>query len=305
MKPTLRPALVLFALFSVLTGILYPAAVTALAQGLFPRAATSLRDDPMLLPAVRADLLEAICEEADRLERLVGNLLDMTRVESGGLHVRREWVPLEEVVGAALTRLEKALAGRAITTAIETTLPLVPVDPVLLEQVFINLLENAAKYTPPKSPIEIRAFPTAGGVDVEVLDRGPGFPPGDELRIFEKFYRGAHIGVGGVGLGLPICRGILVAHGGTLLAENRQGGGARFLMHLPIVGEAPPLDEGPQDATGEAPPGPSRGQSSCSSKTSRRCAASSARRFRPMGFVSSKPGRAPRESRSRPATTPR
>jgi two-component system sensor histidine kinase KdpD len=216
-------------------------------------AATSLRDDPGLPAPVRADLLEAICEEAERLERLVGNLLDMTRVESGGLNVEREWVPLEEVVGAALTRLEKTLAGRSITTDLTPTLPLVSVDPVLLEQVFINLLENAAKYTPAATPLEIRAFPSPGGIDVEVLDRGPGFPPGEELRIFEKFHRGAHVGVGGVGLGLSICKGILGAHGGSLLAENRPGGGARFLMHLPIVGEAPPLTSEPQTAAVEVP----------------------------------------------------
>jgi len=215
-------------------------------------AATTLRDHSSgLSPTERVDLLDTLCEEAERLERLVANLLDMTRVEAGALEVKREWIPLEEIVGAALGRLEERLAGRPIATDLPADLPLLPVDPCLLEQVFINLLENAAKYTPHGSPIEIRARAESGGVALEVADRGPGLPEGVGSRVLERFVRGSHPGVGGVGLGLPICAGIVEAHGGSFSAENRPGGGAVFRLTLPLVGEPPPL---PVELT-EAPPG--------------------------------------------------
>ena len=203
-------------------------------------AATALRDDEGLAPDQRRDMVETVCEEAERMERLVGNLLDMTRLESGALKVKREWVPLEEVVGSALTRLEARLAGRAVTTEIPATLPLVSVDPVLLEQVFVNLLENAAKYTPAGTPVEVRAsVRDDGGVRVTLADRGPGIPAENEARVFEKFYRGAHVGVRGVGLGLPISRGMIEAHGGTLTVHPRDGGGAEFTIELPPAGPEP------------------------------------------------------------------
>jgi two-component system sensor histidine kinase KdpD len=212
-------------------------------------AATTLRDDATLDPATRGDLTEAICEEADRLERLVSNLLDMTRLDSGTVEPRREWVPLVEVIGAALTRLEGRLAGRHVTTAIPEELPLVSLDPVLVEQLFMNLLENAAKYTPPTSEIDVRASREGGTLVVDVSDRGPGIPPGDEERVFERFHRGAHAGVRGVGLGLPIARAIAQAHGGRLVAANRPGGGAVFRLTLPITAEPPP---GASEPGGEA-----------------------------------------------------
>jgi two-component system sensor histidine kinase KdpD len=117
--------------------------------------------------------------------------------------------------------------------------PLVSVDPVLFEQVFVNLLENALKYTPAASSIEVRAVAGEGHVEIEVSDRGAGLAPGSERRIFEKFFRGAHPGVGGVGLGLPICKAIVEAHGGTVAAENRIGGGTVFRIVLPVPSEAP------------------------------------------------------------------
>ncbi len=182
-------------------------------------AATTLRDEGASVDgAQRAELLDAIREEADRLERLVRNLLDMTRLESEALVVRREWMPLEEIVGSALTRLESKLAGRAIRTDLPVDLPLVSVDAVLLEQVLVNLLENAAKYTP-------------AGTQVDV--------------------RGKHPGVPGAGLGLAICRGVVDAHGGTLVAANRPDGGAVFRMSLPLVGQPPP---GPPDLDAQSGP---------------------------------------------------
>lgn len=202
-------------------------------------AATTLRDDGDLPPATRRDLTEAICEEAERLERLVSNLLDMTRLESGAVEAKREWIPLIEVVGGALTRAERRLEGHRVTTAIPDDLPLMSLDPVLIEQLFINVLENAAKYTPRGSSIDIRASREGGALLVEVADDGPGIPPGDEERIFERFHRGEHAGIRGVGLGLPIARAIAQAHGGRLAAANRPGGGAVFRLTLPIR-EPPP-----------------------------------------------------------------
>jgi len=191
--------------------------------------------------AQRKELLETICEEAERLARLVSNLLDMTRVESGGLNMKREWVPFEEIVVSVLARFERNLRGRDVRIDVPDDLPLLSVDPILFEQVFVNLFENIAKYTPPGSAVEIRARARDGGVVIEVLDRGPGLPSGSEQQIFEKFVRAPDARVGGVGLGLAICRGIVEAHGGKLSASNRPDGGAAFRMELPIIGSAPPI----------------------------------------------------------------
>lgn len=212
-------------------------------------AATALRDRAERVPsAAREDLLETICEEAERLDRLVGNLLDMTRVDAGGMKLAREWIPLEELVGTALGRLEEKLGERSIRVELQAGLPLVSVDPVLFGQVFVNLFENVVKYTPAGSPIEVAAIRKDDAVEIEVRDRGPGLPPGAD-RLFEKFVRGHHRGVSGVGLGLAICRGLVEAHGGTIVAENRPDGGACFRIALPIVGSAPSVPaELPHDA---------------------------------------------------------
>ncbi len=204
-------------------------------------AATTLRDADGVALEQRSDLLQTICEEAERLERLLENLLDMTRVESGGLSVKRDWVPVEELIGSALTRLEGKLGSRVVETDLPTDLPLIGVDPVLFEQVFVNLFENAAKYTPEQTPIEVRARTSNAELVIEIADRGPGITPGDEERVFDKFYRGTHVGIGGVGLGLPICRGIVEAHGGSIRAENRREGGALFRISLPLASEAPTI----------------------------------------------------------------
>jgi two-component system sensor histidine kinase KdpD len=203
-------------------------------------AATTLREDH--LPAggpQRRELLETICEEADRLERLVRNLLDMTKVESGALQVKREWVPLEEIVGSALTRLEGTLGGRPVGIALPPDLPLLSVDAVLFEQVFVNLLENAVKYTPAKTAIEIQTRAHSNDVIVTVGDRGPGLPAGAESRVFEKFFRASNAPGPGAGLGLAICRGVVEAHGGKISAENREGGGASFVITLPLPVDPP------------------------------------------------------------------
>lgn len=195
-------------------------------------AASTLRDQENKLDAdTRRDLLDSIAEEAERLSRLVSNLLDMTRLESG-VELRRDYYPLEEIVGAVLQRMEQRLASRQIVTSLPENLPLVYADDVLLGQLLVNLLENAIKHTPQTAPIEIAA--EAGDVvALEIRDRGPGFAPGDQERIFEKFYRGHTDGARGAGLGLAICRAIIRAHEGTIEALNRPGGGAVFRVRIP------------------------------------------------------------------------
>jgi two-component system sensor histidine kinase KdpD len=209
-------------------------------------AASALRDAQTAAdPERRSDLVETIAEEAERLEKLVANLLDMTRLE-GGAVVHREWVPLEEIVGAALVRLERTLAGHPIRTELDPALPLVALDPLLAEQLLVNLLENAAKYTPPGTPVEVRARVAANHLELEVCDRGPGLPPGTESRVFEKFFRAGPVHAPGVGLGLAICRAIAHAHGGSIVAENREGGGACFRVTLPLAGTPPDASPDPE-----------------------------------------------------------
>ncbi|WP_437594645.1 DUF4118 domain-containing protein [Sorangium sp. So ce1000] len=208
-------------------------------------AAGALLDDgdgeAALDPAARRDLTQTVLEEAQRLERLVRNLLDMTRLESGALAVKKEWLPLEEVVGAALNRVEEHLEGRQISIELGRATRLVPMDGVLFEQVLINLLENALKYSPAGSPIAIRGFTEGDVAMLEIKDRGQGIPEGEEELIFEKFYRGRGHSRQGLGLGLTICRGIVAAHGGRITAENRPHGGAIFRVTLPIEGCPPNL----------------------------------------------------------------
>ena len=206
-------------------------------------AASNLRDDAGLSADVRRDLADTISEEAERLNRLVGDLLDMTRLESGASRVRKQWHSLEEVVGGALTRLERPLEDRPVRLALPRDLPLVPLDDVLFGQVVLNLVENAIHYTPAGSPIEIGATLAHGTLRLEVADRGPGLAPGEETAVFEKFFRGAgRTDRHGVGLGLAICRAIVEAHGGHITASNRAGGGAAFVVELPVEGHPPAIE---------------------------------------------------------------
>ncbi len=210
-------------------------------------AATTLLTSSAVGPAAQRDLLEAIRDESLRLTRLVSDLLDLTKLDAGVLEVNKEWQSIEAVVGAALGRVEDRLAGRSLQVEVPATLPLVPFDAVLVEQVLINLLENAAKYTPAGSPIELRASVTGGfaapAILLEVADRGPGVPEPDRSRIFDKFHRVRGAPAGGVGLGLAICRGIVEVHGGRIWVADREGGGARFMFTLPIAGSPPVVVE--------------------------------------------------------------
>jgi len=221
--------------------------------GAITGASTALRDDQGRLgPEQRADLYDTICTEAERMDRLVGNILDMVRLESGGIVPKREWVPLEETVGSALSRLETKLGAREIRVNLPPTMPLLSVDPVLFEQVFVNLFENVIKHCSADTPIEITARVEDKTFKIEIADRGPGLPAGAESQVFEKFYRGPGVRAGGVGLGLSICRGIIMAHGGTISAENRTGGGALFRIALPVLEAPPPVEpEGELRSSGE------------------------------------------------------
>ncbi|MEO8674520.1 MAG: two-component system sensor histidine kinase KdpD [Casimicrobiaceae bacterium] len=188
----------------------------------------------------------AIRDQARRTARLVDNLLEMARLEAGRVDVRKDWQSLEELVGSALAALESSLVGRPVEVALPADLPLVSCDGVLIERVFVNLIENATKYTPPGTPIRIAARAADGEFEVAIEDRGPGLPPGRERSIFDKFTRGnPESVVPGVGLGLAICRAIVEAHRGTIRAENRDGGGARFVFTLP-ADEPPPAPAEPE-----------------------------------------------------------
>jgi two-component system sensor histidine kinase KdpD len=204
-------------------------AVTALLEG-----------SPSRSPGRRGEYLTAISHEASHMNRLVRNLLSMTSLEAGALRVRnKEWQPLEEVIGVALNRLDEQLDDRPVHVEVPSEASLVPFDAILVEQVFINLVENAVKYTPASSPIFIAARRIARGVEVTVADSGPGVPAGQEESIFEKFHRVARSGPG-MGIGLTICRGIVTAHGGKIWYERAEGGGASFRFVLPLDEAGPP-----------------------------------------------------------------
>ena len=218
-------------------------------------SASTLRDDANEVGELgRRELAGSIFDQAERLNRLVGNLLDMTRLESGTLQVRKEWHSLEEVIGASLTRLGSKLAEREVAVLLPPDLPLVPIDDVLFEQVMVNLLENAHQYSPPGGPIVIRAWIERDELLLTVVDRGPGLTSDERERVFEKFYRGAGAAARpGAGLGLAICRGIVEAHGGAISAENASGGGSLFRIGLPLEGTPPTVEQ--EEALDSAAPG--------------------------------------------------
>ena len=199
-------------------------------------------DSERLTDAAKRELIATIHEESKRMSTLVDNLLDMARLESGAVELARQWTPLEEIVGGVLSRLGPTLATHPVAVHLPNDLPMVNVDPVLLAQVFANLLENAVKYTPVGTAIEISAQKLPGTIAVDVADSGPGIPHGEEGKLFDKFYRlQREAAQSGVGLGLAICKAIVAAHGGTISVANRAGGGAVFRFELP-AGEPPSVE---------------------------------------------------------------
>jgi len=211
---------------------------------LMAQAESLAQSAPPLAPAQRA-MADALRAEMVRLSMLVMNLLDMARIESGEVKLRRQWQPIEEAVGSALRAGAGALARHTVATRVPAGLPLIQYDAVLIERVLANLLENAGKYTPPGSTVTIAAAPHDDWMQVTVSDDGPGLPPGQEEAVFEKFMRGERESAKpGVGLGLAICRAIVEAHGGSIRALNRPGGGAAFVFTLPLgTPPAPPPED--------------------------------------------------------------
>lgn len=204
-------------------------------------AATTLGSyDEKLEAEGRQDLIQTIQDEAERLNRFVQNLLDMTKMGSGALKPRVDWVDLGDVVSAAVKRTERLARRHTIRIEIAPEMPLLCLDAILMEQVFFNLLDNACKYAPPGTPIKVWAIKTAKHIAIEVADQGPGIPPEDREKVFDMFYRidQADSQTAGTGLGLAICRGIVEAHGGSIHVEpGLHGIGTCIVIHLPLPPE--------------------------------------------------------------------
>lgn len=204
-------------------------------------ASSSLLEAPNSDEATRRELLQSISEEARRLGRLLENILQMSKLESGASAPSKQWHVLEEIVGSALYRTRKELEGHSVEVQLPVELPLIYVDGLLLEQLFVNLLENAARYTLEGTAVSITAVTDDRWFVVKVADNGPGLVPGAEDRIFEKFYRASTTADSGrgSGLGLAICRAVAQAHGGRITASNRPTGGAEFVLRLPLPKDSP------------------------------------------------------------------
>jgi two-component system sensor histidine kinase KdpD len=204
-------------------------------------AVSSLRSYPEKYGATeREELLATLQDEAERLNRFVSNLLDMTRLESGAIELKLDLIDVGEIIGAALQRAANVVARHHVEVTVEPELPMLRLDVVLFEQVLFNLLDNAAKYSPAGSRIEIRASRDGELVEIEVVDEGPGIPPDDFERIFDKFYRvqAQDRRRAGTGLGLAICRGFVEALGGWIVARNRRDrSGAVLTIRMPVVPE--------------------------------------------------------------------
>jgi two-component system sensor histidine kinase KdpD len=213
--------------------------------GVITGAVSTALETPDLPEPARRELLQSAQEEAQRLHRLVSNLLDITRLEAGSLDLHTEWTPMEEVVGAALNRRELGSGAQRVRVSMAEDLPLVAMDGALIEQMLLNLIDNALKYSPAGSPVDIKVWAAGKSLTLSVSDQGPGIAPGEEERIFEKLARGqAAQSRPGAGLGLAICKGIVTAHGGRIQAVNHPQGGAQFLVTLPL-GTPPAM---PQEA---------------------------------------------------------
>lgn len=200
-------------------------------------ALSSLRDDDQMLDAdARQELLSTAWEEAERLNRLVSNLLNMTRLEAGAMKLALEPCDVQDLVGVTLTQMANRLRNRRLVMDVPNTLPPVVVDLVLAAQALVNLVDNAVKYSPADTPIAIRAYVDQGQVVIEVSDRGVGIPPAELEHVFDKFYRVQRMNdTSGTGLGLSISKGIVELHGGRIWAANRPEGGATFAVALPIA----------------------------------------------------------------------
>ncbi len=202
-------------------------------------ASSLLQEDVQWDDEARRSFALAIEHEADRLNRLVGNLLDMSRIEGGALKPEKEWYPVDELIHDVLDHMQPVLQGRTVQTHLPDDLPPVELDYLQMDQVLTNLIENAVRYTPPESPIEVSAQIDGEQMVISVADRGPGIPQADKERIFDKFYRVLAtqrnaVSVPGSGLGLAVSKGLVEAHGGHIWVEDRPGGGSIFRFTLPV-----------------------------------------------------------------------
>ena len=198
-------------------------------------AESLLHDDVVWSPEDRTGFASAIVRESDRLNRLVGNLLDMSRIEGGALRPQRDWYDLGELVREVVGRLHPLLDGRNVRLSIPDEMPPVMLDYLMIDQVITNLLENAVKYTPAGSPLEVRVEAAATQLRVSVVDHGPGVPADKRTSAFDKFHRlEPHGRISGSGLGLAVCKGLVEAHGGQIWIEETPGGGATFIFELPL-----------------------------------------------------------------------
>ena len=196
------------------------------------------------LSAAQLEAAELMQDEARRMSALVHNLLDMARIERGEVKLHLEWQPFEEVAGAATNATEQILKKHQVQVSIAQDLPLIEIDATLIARVLVNLLENAAKYTPAASNVTLSAAVVGDELSVSVADTGPGLPAGREDEIFEKFTRGSReSNTRGVGLGLTICRAIVESHRGKIIARNQPGGGAIFTFTLPLGSPPEPAAE--------------------------------------------------------------
>ncbi|AYH45604.1 DUF4118 domain-containing protein [Azoarcus sp. DN11] len=193
----------------------------------------------------------AIRDQAGRLHQMVENLLDMARLQAGQVRLRKDWHAIDEVIGASIRLLGEALREHPVKVGVAPELPLVALDAVLMERVFCNLIENAAKYSPAGAPVAVDVASGEGGLVIEVRNAGPGFPPGSLARVFHLFERGApESPAAGAGLGLAICRAIVEAHGGHIVASNPPEGGACVRFTLPSCGEPPRIEPELADPAG-------------------------------------------------------
>jgi two-component system, OmpR family, sensor histidine kinase KdpD len=207
-------------------------------------ASTLLDDNIHLNPEDKLDLSRAILGEAERMSNLINNILDMARLDAGVVKLNKQWHPVEEIIGTVLTGLQNHLFGRKVKVNIPSGVPLIYADAVLVEQVLINLIENALRYTPSGTNIDILVETLPQEVKIAVTDYGPGIPEGEEENLFEKFYQANKEGAqSGVGLGLTICRAIVEAHGGSISVHNNPDGGAVFTFTLPNDQQPPQLEE--------------------------------------------------------------
>lgn len=198
-------------------------------------ALSGLLQESSLDEATRKEMLETAHEDSDRLNRIVGNLLDMARLESDALRVSSSPCEVRDVIGSSLAELKDRLADRKVTVTIQEGLPHIPMDFRLMMKVLINLIDNAVKYAPFGLPIDVDAKQIDGRIEIKVMDRGLGIPAGDLEHVFDKFYRVKRPqNIEGSGLGLSICKGIIEAHKGKIWAENRSGGGTIVTISLPV-----------------------------------------------------------------------